>query len=43
MYAHVPYYTKIKSKCKFKIGNIKLSKISLPMVITFMIISQLRG
>ena len=32
MYAYVPYYTKIKSKRKFKIRNIKLSKISLPMV-----------
>ena len=28
MYAHVPYYTKVKSKRKFKIRNIKLSKIS---------------
>ena len=32
LYASVPYYTKIKSKHKFKIRNIKLSKISLPMV-----------
>ena len=32
MYVRVPYYTKIKSKCKFKIRNIKLSKISLPTV-----------
>ena len=32
MYAYVPYYTKIKSKRKFKIRNIKLSKISLPTV-----------
>ena len=31
MYARVPYYTKIKSKRKFKLRNIKLSKISLPM------------
>ena len=28
----VLYYTKIKSKCKFKIRNIKLSKISIPTV-----------
>ena len=34
MYSCVPYYTKIKSKHKFKIRNIKLSKISLPMVDT---------
>ena len=32
MYAHILYYTKVKSKHKFKIRNIKLSKISLPMV-----------
>ena len=32
MYAHVPYYTKLKSKRKFEIQNIKLSKISLPTV-----------
>ena len=32
MYARVLYYTKIKSKRKFKIQNIKLSKISLPTV-----------
>ena len=33
MYVHIPYYTKIKSKRKFKIQNIKLSKISLPTVL----------
>ena len=32
MYACVLYYTKIKSKHKFKIRNNKLSKISLPTV-----------
>ena len=32
MYARVPYYTKIKSKRKFKIQNIELSKIFLPTV-----------
>ena len=32
MYARIPYYAKIKSKRKFKIQNIKLSKISLPTV-----------
>ena len=31
----VPYYTKIKSKFKLKIRNIKLSKISLYTVISF--------
>ena len=34
LYMHVLHYTKIKSKRKFKIRNIKLPKISLPMVIT---------
>ena len=32
MYAHILYYTKVKSKHKFKIRNIKLSKNSLPTV-----------
>ena len=32
---HVPYYTKIKSKRKFEIRNINLSKISLPTVHTY--------
>ena len=32
MYAHVLHYTKIKSKRKYKIRNIKLSKIFLPTV-----------
>ena len=32
MYVRIPYYMKIKSKRKFKIQNIKLSKISLPTV-----------
>ena len=40
MYVHVPYYTKIKSKCKFKIWNIMLSKISFPTVICFSILSR---
>ena len=35
MYARVPYYMKIKSKCNFKIRNIKLSKISLPTVFKY--------
>ena len=35
LYVHMPYYTKIKSKCKFKIRNIKLSKISLPTIFRF--------
>ena len=34
MYARILYYTKIKSKHKFKIQNIKLSKIFLPMVLS---------
>ena len=33
MYVRVSYYMKNKSKRKLKIRNIKLSKISLPMVI----------
>ena len=33
MYAHVPYYMKIKSISKFKIRNIKLSKISFLTVL----------
>ena len=33
LYACIPHYKKIKSKRKFKIGNIKLSKISLPTVV----------
>ena len=32
MYACIPYYTKIKSKHKFKTRNIKLSKTPLPTV-----------
>ena len=32
LYACVPYYTKIKSKRKFKIRNVKLSKISLVLL-----------
>ena len=35
LYVRMPYYMKIKSKRKFKIRNIKLSKISLPMVFRF--------
>ena len=39
MYVCVPYYTKIKPERKFKIRNIKLSKISLPTAcISFMYI-----
>ena len=37
IYACVPYYTKIKSKRKFKIRNIKHSKISLPTVFLLVI------
>ena len=33
MYVCITYYTKIRSKRKFKIRNIKLSKISLPTVL----------
>ena len=40
LYAHVPYYMKIKSKHKFKIRNIKLSKISLPTVVSHSNIDQ---
>ena len=39
LYMRVPHYTKIKSKRKFKIWNIKLYKISLPTV-SYLSLSQ---
>ena len=41
MYVCITYYTKIRSKRKFKIRNIKLSKISLPTVLMYVLTTVL--